>query len=64
MKIKETKQIKYQNQKIPNEYFYSMTDWPTKDIDGVCFVSVVKKEPNYRLQQSVHWIRRDSLKKV
>lgn len=46
------------------EIFYSYSHWPTKEIDGVEFLSVVKRDPSGHDTQSVHWMRKDSLEVV
>ena len=46
------------------EIYYTFKHWPSKEIDGVEFVSVVKEEPSQTKTQVAHWLRRDSLEIV
>jgi hypothetical protein len=59
----EPKLIKYQNLAQPDVVFYAFSNWHTKEIDGVTFLSVVKNPPSHNTQIT-HWIRKDSLKRV
>ena len=43
------------------DIYYTYKHWPSKDIDGVEFIGVVKTEPSHSKTQSVHYMRKDSL---
>jgi hypothetical protein len=53
--------IKMVNIFVPTEVYYTYSHWPTKDIDGVTFLSVVKEHPSNKTQ-TIHFMRKDSLK--
>ena len=61
--MKEENPIKYRV-KSSHEVFYTFKHWPSKEIDGVEFLGVVKKMPSHQLTQTVHWMRKDSLEHV
>jgi len=46
------------------EVVYTFRHWPTQEIDGVEFLSVVKKQPSQEMTQVSHWMRKDSLEVV
>jgi hypothetical protein len=46
------------------EVVYTFPGWPTKDIDGVPFVTVVKRKPHQDITQPSYWMRKDSLELV
>ena len=54
---------KYNALARPDEYFYTQSDWPTKDIDGILFIYVSKEIPNGSYL-TTRLMRKDSLKKV
>jgi hypothetical protein len=43
---------------------YTFPKWPTKEIDGVKFISVVRRMPSQDLTQETHFMRLDALEKV
>ena len=57
------KPIKLVNNFVPTDMYYTFSHWPTKDIDGVTFISVVKEPPSNKTQ-TIHFMRKDSLKAV
>jgi len=46
------------------EIYYTYPHWPSKDIDGVEFLPVVKQIPSQSNTQTIHYMRKDSLEKV
>jgi hypothetical protein len=46
------------------ELVYTFPKWPTKEIDGVKFISVVKRKPSQDLTQVTHFMRLDALQLV
>jgi hypothetical protein len=56
--------IKVKNKFSPTEVYYSFSTWPSKEIDGVVFVPVVKQPPSHTLKQTIHYMRKDSLEKT
>ena len=46
------------------EIYYTYSHWPTKEIDGVEFISVVKQIPSNQQKQPLHLMRKDSLEYV
>jgi hypothetical protein len=43
---------------------YTFPKWPKKEIDGVKFISVVKRRPSQDLTQESHFMRLDALELV
>jgi len=62
--MKTDKPIKMRNRISQAEVYYTYTHWPSKDIDGVEFLPVVKQIPSQSITQSIHYMRKDSLEKV
>jgi hypothetical protein len=56
--------IKMRNKISQTEVYYTYSHWPSKDIDGVEFLSVVKQPPSQSNTQTVHYMRKDSLEKI
>jgi hypothetical protein len=56
--------IKMRNKISQVEVYYTYSHWPSKHIDGVEFLPVVKKLPSQSMTQTIHYIRKDSLEKV
>ena len=50
--------------KSSKEIYYTFKSWPSKEIDGVEFISVVKSVPSQSQTQVLHLLRRDSLENV
>jgi len=46
------------------EVYYTYSHWPSKNIDGVEFLPVVKQPPSQSMTQNIHYMRKDSLEKV
>lgn len=61
--VEKVKEVKYQNLARPDEFYYSVNTWPTKEVDGVTFISVVRQPISHNTQPT-HWIRKDSVKRV
>ena len=64
MKTKEHKPLKMRNKFSLNEFYYTYSHWPFREIDGVIFLPVVKDTPNQQKTQTIHYIRKDSLERV
>ena len=62
--MKTDKPIKMRNRISQAEMYYTYAHWPSKDIDGVEFLPVVKQLPTQSNTQSIHYMRKDSLEKV
>lgn len=56
--------IKMRNKISQTEVYYTYSHWPSKDIDGVEFLSVVKQPPSQSKTQTVHYMKKDSLEKI
>ena len=56
--------IKMRNKISQTEVYYTYSHWPSKDIEGVEFLSVVKQPPSQSNTQTVHYMRKDSLEKI
>jgi hypothetical protein len=56
--------IKMRNKISQSEVYYTYTHWPSKDIDGVTFLPVVKSYPTNENTQTIHYMRKDSLEKT
>lgn len=63
-KNKHTPVIKKVRSLMNTDIYYTMSDWDTKDIDGVPFIPVVRKQPEYNLKQPVFYMRKDNLEVV
>ena len=60
--IKQTlKKVRYKN---GADIFYTYTHWPSKEIDGVEYLSVVKNPPDNSQTQTIHYVRKDSMEYV
>jgi hypothetical protein len=62
--MKIDKPIKLRNKISQTEMYYTYSHWPSKDIDGVEFLPVVKQPPSQSNTQTIHYMRKDSLEKV
>jgi hypothetical protein len=62
--MKIDKPIKLRNKISQTEMYYTYSHWPSKEIDGVEFLPVVKQMPSQTMTQSIHYMRKDSLEKV
>ena len=62
--MKTEKPIKLRNALHQSEVYYTFSHWPTKEIDGVMFLPVVKQPPTQSITQTVHYMRKDSLEKI
>jgi hypothetical protein len=62
--MKIDKPIKLRNKISQVEIYYTYSHWPSKDIDGVEFLPVVKQPPSQSNTQTIHYMRKDSLEKV
>jgi hypothetical protein len=58
------KLIKLCNVFAPTEQYYTFAHWASKDIDGVSFLPVVKEPPSQYKTQTMHYMRKDSLKEI
>jgi hypothetical protein len=56
--------IKLRNRISQTEVYYTYSHWPSKQIDGVEFLPVVKQIPSQSNTQSIHYMRKDSLEKI
>lgn len=61
--MKTEKHIKLRNALHVNEVYYTYSHWPSKEIDGVEFIPVVKQQPSHSTQ-TIHYMRKDSLEKI
>jgi hypothetical protein len=57
------KPIKLRN-KVTQDIYFTFHDWPSKEIDGVSFVSVVPDNLINKVPVQKHWMREDSLVKA
>ena len=55
------KKVRYRN---GTDIFYTYTNWPIKDIDGVEYLSVVKSMPSHSKTQQLHYVRKDAMEYV
>jgi hypothetical protein len=46
------------------DVYYTFPHWTGKEIEGVEFVAVVKRQPSQELTQVIHYLRKDSLELV
>ena len=44
------------------DIFYAYSHWPTREIDGITFISVVKENSNE--YQVGHWMKKDNMEYV
>ena len=56
--------IKKVRSRLNTDTYYTMSDWDSKDIDGVQFVPVVKQIPERNKKQPVFYMRKDNLETV
>ena len=61
--MKTEKPIKLRNALHQSEVYYTFHQWPSKEIDGVEFLPVVKNPPS-NVTQTIHYMRKDSLEKI
>lgn len=64
MKTLKKSTLKKVRTKINNEVYYTYSDWPSKEIDGVEFIAVNKILPTNNQTQSIHWLRKDSVEYI
>lgn len=64
MKTVKKSILKKVRTKINNEIFYTYSDWPSKEIDGVEFIAVNKNIPTGQQTQAIHWLRKDSVEYI
>jgi hypothetical protein len=57
------KPIKLRNRFTVTDVYYTFANWPSKEIEGITFLPVVKNEPSNKTQD-VHYMRKDSLEKT
>ncbi len=62
--MKTENPIKLRNALHQTEVYYTFSHWPSKEIDGVMFLPVVKQPPSQSNTQSIHYMRKDSLEKI
>jgi len=62
--MKTNNPIKMCNRISQVEIYYTYSHWPSKHIDGVEFLQVVKQAPTHSLTQTIHYMRKDSLQRV
>jgi hypothetical protein len=55
------KKVRYKN---GTDTFYTYTNWPVKEIDGVSYLSVVKNLPSHHETQVLHYVRKDAMEYV
>ena len=55
------KKVRYRN---GTEIYYTYTNWPIKEIDGVEYLSVVKEVPSHSKTQQLHYVRKDAMEYV
>jgi hypothetical protein len=58
------KPIKLRNKICPTEIYYTFSQWPSREIEGVEFIAVNKFIPTQSNTQQIHYMRKDSLEKV
>lgn len=46
------------------DIFYTYSNWPINEIDGVSFLSVVKEVPNRDKIQVIHYMKKDNMEYV
>jgi len=63
-KIESETPIKVRNKFSLTEIYYTYSNWPSKDIDGITFLPVVKSYPTHEMTQTIHYMRKDSLEKT
>jgi hypothetical protein len=57
----DVKKVRYRN---GTDVFYTYSHWPTKEIDGVVYLSVVKNPPRHSETQTVQYVRKDAMEYV
>ena len=55
--------IKLRNRVNLTDVYYTLSQWPSKEIDGVLFLPVVRNYPSDQ-KQPIHYVRKDSLEKT
>jgi hypothetical protein len=58
------KPIKLRNRISITDIYYTFANWPSKEIEGVAFLPVVKNDPSDNKTQVLHYMRKDSLEKI
>jgi len=56
MKTQKKSILKKVRAKISLEEFYTFSDWPSKEIDGVEFIAVNKRLPTGNDTQIIRWL--------
>ena len=46
------------------DIFYTYSNWPINEIDGVSFISVVKNPPSNDKSQVIHYMKKDNMEYV
>ena len=64
MKTQKKSILKKVRAKISLEEFYTFSDWPSKEIDGVEFIAVNKRLPAGNDTQVIRWLRKDSVEYI
>jgi len=64
MKTQKKSILKKVRVKISLEEFYTFSDWPSKEIDGVEFIAVNKRLPAGNDTQIIRWLRKDSVEYI
>ena len=64
MKTQKKSILKKVRVKISHEEFYTYSDWPLKEIDGVEFIAVNKRLPAGNDTQVIRWLRKDSVEYI
>ena len=58
------KPIKMRNRISVTDIYYTFANWPSKEIEGVTFLPVMKNDPSHNATQVLHYMRKDSLEKT
>lgn len=58
------KPIKMRNRFTITDIYYTFDNWPSKEIEGITFLPVVKNDPSDNKTQVLHYMRKDSLEKT
>ena len=52
------KKVRYKN---GLDTFFTYSNWDTKEIEGVEYLAVVKKDPSNHETQMLHYVRKDAM---
>lgn len=58
------KPIKLRNRISVTDIYYTYPQWPSKEIDGVTFIPVVKNVPSNNEKQIIYYMRKEALEKT